>query len=225
MGCEDARIVKLNGRLLIFYTAYSGDTTRVAVATTDDFRSYSRLGIIDNGYRDKDAFAFPERVDGRLAYVHRVEPGIQVELADTLDELFDPGYWEGYAEKVAARTIMLPAEPWEARKIGGGAPPVRTDAGWLLIYHGVSDEGRYCAGAALLDGRDPQQVLARLPYPILEPEEEYERIGDVPNVVFPEGAFVHDDTLYVVYGAADTCIAMASVPVGELLAELRRHPA
>jgi predicted GH43/DUF377 family glycosyl hydrolase len=92
-----------------------------------------------------------------------------------------------------------------------------------VIYHGVSVERRYSAGAALLDGDDPRVCIARLPYPLIEPAEEYERNGDVPNVVFPEGAFIHDGTLYIVYGAADKRIALARVGVSHLLSELGRH--
>jgi predicted GH43/DUF377 family glycosyl hydrolase len=223
MGCEDARIVRLDRQLLVFYTAYDGKTTRVAVSRTEDFRTFSRLGIIDSGFRDKDAFCFPERIGGKVAYVHRVEPGIQIEFVARLEDLFDESHWRDYQSKVSDRTIMGPEQEWEAAKIGGGAPPVRTDAGWLLVYHGVSEERRYCAGAALLDLRDPRRVIARLPYPILEPEMAYERVGDVPNVVFPEGAFVHGGELYVVYGAADSHIAAASIDLGELLDELMRH--
>ena len=223
MGCEDARIVGLDDRLLVFYTAFSGETTRVVVASTEGFSGYQRLGLIDNGYRDKDAFVFPERIGKRIAYVHRVEPGIQIEFVDEVDELFEGAFWHGYAEHVEERTVLRPEQPWEAVKIGGGAPPIRTAAGWLLIYHGVSEERRYSAGAALLDIENPRVCLARLPYPLLEPQEEYERVGDVPNVVFPEGAFVHDGVLYIVYGAADTRIGFASVSVSDLLSELDRY--
>jgi len=223
MGCEDARIVRLDDRLLIFYTAFSGETTRVAVATTTDFSSYRRLGLIDNGYRDKDAFVFPERIGGKVAYVHRVEPGIQIEFVDELEELYQKAFWHDYAKRVDERTVLRPEQPWEAAKIGGGAPPIKTAAGWLLIYHGVSDDRHYSAGAALLDTEDPRVCLARLPYPLLKPREEYELVGDVPNVVFPEGAFVHDEVLYIVYGAADTRIGLARVSLSDLLGELDRH--
>ena len=225
MGCEDARIVRIDDRLLVFYTAFDGKMARVAVAETNEFREFRRLGIVDSSFRDKDAFCFPERINGKVAYVHRVEPGIQIELVDELEDLFDAAYWADYGSRAAVRTVFGPTYEWEGAKIGGGAPPVRTDAGWLMIYHGVSEERRYCAGAALLSLEDPRRVVARLPYPILEPETEYERSGDVPNVVFPEGAFLHEGTLYVVYGAADRYVGMASIGIDRMLDELSQHPA
>ena len=112
---------------------------------------------------------------------------------------------------------MKSEQRWEARKIGAGPPPVKTEEGWLLIYHGV-DENRVCrAGAALLDLEEPWKVIARTPEPILEPEEEYERVGDVPNVVFPEGAGTIGDELLVFYGGADEVCCAASVCLDELV--------
>ncbi|MCK4449749.1 MAG: hypothetical protein KAX26_04070 [Anaerolineae bacterium] len=112
---------------------------------------------------------------------------------------------------------MKSEQRWEARKIGAGPPPVKTEEGWLLIYHGV-DENRVCrAGAALLDLEEPWKVIARTPEPILEPEEEYERVGDVPNVVFPEGAVTIGDELLVFYGGADEVCCAASVCLDELV--------
>ena len=112
---------------------------------------------------------------------------------------------------------MKSEQRWEARKIGAGPPPVKTEEGWLLIYHGV-DENRVCrAGAALLDLEEPWKVIACTPEPILEPEEEYERVGDVPNVVFPEGAVTIGDELLVFYGGADEVCCAASVCLDELV--------
>jgi predicted GH43/DUF377 family glycosyl hydrolase len=112
---------------------------------------------------------------------------------------------------------MRPKYEWEAKKIGAGPPPIMTEAGWLLIYHGVDANHVYRAGVALLDLEDPSKVIARSPYPILEPEEEYERIGDVPNVVFPEGTVAQDGTLYVYYGGADKCCCLATAPLLDLV--------
>ena len=220
MGCEDPRIVRFEDRIYVFYTAFSGDVTRVGVAVTADFRSFDRLGYIDNGLWDKDAFIFPKRTNGRVAYMHRIEPSIQVEYADSVEALLDRSFWDGYEERRGAATIMERREPWEEQKIGAGPPPIETDAGWLLIFHGATYDYHYRAGAALLDKDDPRRVIARLPYPILEPETDYEKHGDVPNVVFPEGAFVEGDTLHVYYGAADTHIGYATVSLRSLIEEL-----
>ncbi len=126
-------------------------------------------------------------------------------------------FWSKYRASLDDFTVMRPQFEWEAKKIGAGAPPIKTEEGWLLIYHGKDDENVYRAGAALLDLEDPSKVIARSPEPILEPEEEYERVGDTPNVVFPEGAIVMGDTLYLYYGAADTCCCLATARLGELL--------
>ena len=111
---------------------------------------------------------------------------------------------------------MKPEQTWESSKIGAGPPPIKTREGWVLIYHGVDENTVYRAGVALLDLKDPSKVNSRSIHPILDPEKEYERIGDVPNVVFPEGAVVIDDELFVYYGGADKVCCVATVPLAEL---------
>ena len=115
---------------------------------------------------------------------------------------------------------MKPKWKWEERKVGIGPPPIRTDAGWLVIYHGVDSNTVYRAGAALLDLENPRRVIARTPEPILEPEEPYEKVGVVPNVVFPEGAVVTDGQLRVYYGGADRVCCLATVPLKLLMESL-----
>jgi predicted GH43/DUF377 family glycosyl hydrolase len=115
---------------------------------------------------------------------------------------------------------MKPLRKWEEKKVGIGPPPIRTDSGWVVIYHGVDAYDVYHAGAALLDLEDPRRVIARTPEPILEPEEDFERVGIVPNVVFPEGAVVIEDELKVFYGGADKVCCVASVPMNMLMEAL-----
>lgn len=224
-GCEDCRIVPLDGRYYLFYTAYDGKTACVAVAYTTNFSSITKLGVIRFEHWDKDAFVFPERVNGRIVYMHRIEPNIQVLMVDTIEELLDTNCdaWQNHLNDLDQQTVLRPSSDWEMTKIGSGPPPVLTEAGWLLIYHGVDHESVYRVGAALLDKDDPYKVLARLPYPIMEPEEEYERVGDVPNVVFPQGVVAIDDMLYVYYGAADKVVGLAKVSLNELLGELDKY--
>ena len=140
-------------------------------------------------------------------------------------QLERPGMWFAFLDGLPGRMyghkmIIGPEQPWEAWKIGAGPPPIRTDAGWLLIYHGVDPDLVYRAGAALLNLEQPWKVIARTPQPILEPEEEYEREGDVPNVVFPEGAVIIGDELVIFYGAADKVCCVASVRLDELINHL-----
>ncbi len=233
-GCEDPRVTRLeigNQVLyLITYTAlfgpaYSG-ADRVALASTEDFHTFRKHGVVIPGLPDKDAVIFPELIRGRIAMLHRVVPNIQIVYFDTLEQLTNPrdDFWRKYKARLDEFTIMRPKYDWEAEKIGAGPPPIKTDAGWLLVYHGVDNNRVYRAGAALLDLEDPSRVIARSPHPILEPEEEYERVGDTPNVVFPEGAIVVNDELHVYYGAADKrcCLAIAKLDyVLDYLAKFR----
>jgi beta-1,2-mannobiose phosphorylase / 1,2-beta-oligomannan phosphorylase len=177
----------------------------------------------DSRLWDKDAFLFPKRINGKYALVHRILPDIQVIYFKQFKELTSLQYWEKYLKRLSDH-IILEAKHWfETRNVGGGCPPIETDRGWLLIYHAVDDMdvGRtYRAGAALLDKKDPTKVIGHLHEPLLSPEKSYEKKGNVPNVVFPTGAVVFGERLYIYYGAADTSIACASVNLNELLDEL-----
>lgn len=228
-GCEDPRVnvVTLDGRTTWFITysalhqpAYSGDHVRIGLAQTDDFKHFRKLGVIGPDVFDRNAVLFPERVGGKLALIHRVESDIQIAFFDDLDQLRDPGpaFWPDYLRHLEQYKLLTQRYPWEAKKIGAGCPPVKTPEGWLLIYHGVDADHVYRAGIALLDLDDPSRVIARSPDPILVPEADYERIGDVPNVVFPQGLVVIDDVAHVYYGGADKVVALATAPLSELTA-------
>ncbi len=229
-GCEDPRVTRLELEgdvlYLITYTAlfgpaYSG-SNRVALASTEDFRVFRKHGIVIPDLEDKDAVIFPELVGGKIAMLHRVVPDIQIVYFEDMEQLIHPkeAFWSDYKASLEGFTVMRPRFEWEAEKIGAGAPPIKTGEGWLLIYHGKDDKGVYRAGVALLDLEEPSTVIARSPYPILEPEEEYERVGDTPNVVFPEGAIVMGDTLYVYYGAADKRCCLATTKLDDILDSL-----
>lgn len=172
---------------------------------------------------DKDAFFFPKKINGKFAMVHRVLPGIQVAYFDSFDQLNDD-YWREYFRKLSQYIILDPKYEYESRNIGGGAVPIETPDGWLLIYHAVDDSrvGKvYHAGAALLDINDPTKVIGRLRVPFFSPKEEWERKGDVNNVVFPTGCVIRGEKLYIYYGAGDKLIAAKSVYLQELLNELK----
>lgn len=231
-GCEDPRVTQLEieGRALylITYTAlsapaWSGLGDRVALASTIDFRTYTKHGVVIPELKDKDAVIFPELIGGRIAMLHRVEPNIQIVYFSDFDHLVHPdeAFWREYRTRLEDHVVMRPRFDWEAEKIGSGCPPVKTTEGWLLIYHAKDDKGVYRAGAALLDLEDPSKVVARSPDPILEPEAEYERFGDTDNVVFPQGVVVKDDTLYVYYGAADKVCCLATAKLDDLVGLVR----
>ncbi len=218
-GCEDARIVKFDDAYYIFYTAYDSRNVRVSAASTKDFIIFKKHGVIIPDINNKDAMMFPELINNQVVLIHRVEPNIQFAFFDSIDQMLsgDKLYWQNYLKRIDEFTVMRPQFDWEYSKIGAGAPPIKTERGWLMIYHGVDKNLVYRAGAALLDLEDPTKVIGRLQYPILEPERKYELKGDVPNVVFPEGTALFDDELFVYYGGADKVIAMAKVGINELL--------
>lgn len=172
---------------------------------------------------DKDVTFFPRRIDGKLAFLHRIRPGIQLVMVNDLKEL-TKDFWDHYFLHFNKHIILDPVGVnHESGYIGAGAPPIETELGWLLIYHGVYDTSMgyiYSAAAALLDIIDPTKVIARLVDPLFIPEFDYELNGVVNNVVFPTGTALFDDELYIYYGAADKCIACASVSLKALLKEL-----
>jgi predicted GH43/DUF377 family glycosyl hydrolase len=172
---------------------------------------------------DKNVIFFPRRINGQLVFLHRIRPGIQIASVNSLTEL-NKAYWEKYFINLQDHIILDPVYKHESNYIGGGCPPIETEHGWLLIYHGAegTDNGivySACA-AALLDLDNPARIIARLPYALFSPECEWERKGEVNNVVFPTGTALFGDTLYIYYGAADSVIACVSISLSALLAEL-----
>ncbi len=192
---------------------------RTALAEVKDFHNFNRMGIMTPyGADERDVVLFPEKIDGRYPVIHRPAnwvghgyntsgPAIWFAWMDSLD-----------GKMVEHKLVMQAEAEWEGEKLGAGPPPIKTDAGWLLIYHGVDKNSVYRAGVALLDLKEPWLVIARSPRPILEPEENYEKFGDVPNVVFPEGIVRMDDELMIFYGAADKICCAAKVGLNELVA-------
>lgn len=173
-----------------------------------------------DGVPDKDGVLFNLR-DGRVALVHRVHPDMQLAVFDSLEDLFeaDAGFWDDHLRNLDRHTLIRPSPG--ALGVGAGAPPVATDDGLLLFFHERDADASYTMRVALLDDATGE-VKAQLPDPILRPELEWERFGDVDDVVFVQGALPQPDgTIYLTYGAADRCIGAASVETAELLAALR----
>ena len=175
---------------------------------------------------DKNVVFFPRRIKGQLMFLHRIRPGIQLVAIKNLEEL-TKRFWEYYFINLHDHIVMDPEYAHESSYIGSGCPPIETEQGWLLIYHGVekTDKGLvYSACAALLDLNNPLKVIAKLPYALFSPEHEWELSGAVNNVVFPTGTALFGGTLFIYYGAADSVIACASVNLSELVAELLTYP-
>ncbi|MBI5373049.1 MAG: pesticidal protein Cry7Aa [Sphingobacteriales bacterium] len=174
---------------------------------------------------DKNVVFFPKRINGKICFLHRIRPDIQLVAVNELHEL-TAEYWQHYFLHFDEYIVMAPKYKHEVSYIGAGCPPVETAHGWLLIYHGVHDtvDGYvYSAGAALLDLQQPQKEISRLPYALFKPELEWELTGEVNNVCFPTGCIRRGDRLYIYYGAADERIATASVNIHELLDELLKY--
>jgi len=214
-GCEDARVTYLQGmsRWVIAYTAYSHLGAGVALACTRDFRSVDRLGLM-LAPNNKDAALFPRQIRGKWWMLHRPMAGGQEHIWLTCSNDFI--YWG--CPKVILEERGGPW--WDGYKIGAGPPPIETPEGWLLLYHGVkmfAGGPTYRMGLALLDLEEPWRVISRLPYWILGPMEPYEMFGDVPNVVFGNGAVVRGDEVWMYYGAADSCVCLAKAPLRTLV--------
>lgn len=204
--------------------AWSGNLGNTGLAMTTDFRHFRRLGRITSPVLDdRDVILFPEKVGGKYVMIHRPKQFVGPAYGTAY-----PAIWIKFSQDLLSwedkpSRLLIGGRPgtWE-EKVGGSTPPVLTEEGWLMLYHGVADGGRsrYSVGAALLDREDPSRVLARTPEPILVPELPYETEGCYAGCVFPTGNVVVDGTLYVYYGAADKYVGLATCPVDELLAGL-----
>lgn len=204
-GVEDPRVTRIGDTFYMCYTANSGTFYQIALARSQNLIAWERMGFPLPGEVNKDATLFPEKIRGRYCMFHRREPDIWLAYSDDLLHWYDH------------QIVMRPRpDAWDRAKIGANGPPLRTSAGWLFLYHGLAEDKVYKLGVALLDLNDPAVVLKRQDEPILEPEEEWERHGNVPNVVFSCGQVMTDDTLYVYYGGADTVIGVATCGKSEV---------
>lgn len=213
-GIEDPRITRLENRYHIAYSAVSENGVAVGLITTSDFVSFTREGLI-LAPTNKDAAIFPEQINGKYYMLHRPVPdGIgrpEMWLAESPDLL----HWGNH------RYLMgLREDQWDSARIGAGCVPIKTEAGWLILYHGADREHRYCMGAALLDLQDPGRVIARMNRPLIVPEAEYETSGFFHSVIFACGAIVQGDEILMYYGASDDSMGCAAFRLPRLLEAL-----
>ena len=220
-GVEDARITRLGGRYYITYVAVSRHGACTALASTSDFRTFERHGIIFPP-ENKDVVLFPRKIGGRYTVLHRPNPHLHfgppgIWLARS-DDLLD---WGDHA------ALHTGTSDWETARIGAGPPPIETERGWLEKYHGKAqahgeqEVGTYSAACLLLDRDEPGHVIARSQEPVLAPEEDFERRGFVDNVVFPTGIVKRGDRLLVYYGASDAYTGLVTFAREDLLASIR----
>jgi predicted GH43/DUF377 family glycosyl hydrolase len=227
-GVEDARIVRLEGlsRYAVTYTAYSRAGPLVALALTDDFKTFERQGAI-MAPEDKDAAFFPRQFGGLWGLIHRPVPHSTGAKANMwLSFSPDLRNWGDHTMLLEARDGAW----WDAGKIGLSPQPIETSQGWLVIYHGVRNTPAgaiYRVGLALLDLEDPRRVLRRGDEWVIGPEASYEVTGDIPNVVFPCGAIFDAPSgeLRLYYGAADTCVGLMTAQMDDVLDWLATQPA
>lgn len=214
-GVEDPRITPIGGRYWFTYVAVSKHGAATALSSTTDFRQFRRHGIIFPS-ENKDVLLFPEKIVDQYVAFHRPNPATHFT---------PPEMWLAFSTDLINWGQHEPfhggAGQWESGRIGGGCPPVRVEEGWLEVYHGnertAEGVGMYCGGAILLDARNPQKLLKRSPGPIMLPEEDFEKEGFVPDVVFPTGIVERGDVLQVFYGAADAHLGVVEWSRNELL--------
>lgn len=225
-GIEDPRITKVGDQIYMTYVAFDGySPPRVALTQIplEDFlkRNWDKWKtpklISPPGMVNKNAVIFPEKINGKYMIIHRVYPNILIDVVDDLE--FNDSYLSGHYFIPPRKTH------WDSKKIGAGAPPILTKDGWLFIYQsvGYQDPGRYKIGAMVLDKDDPTKVLYRANNPIVSPDVHYENDGFKAGVVYPCGAVVKDNNLFVYYGGADTVVCAASQDLDEFLYKMKNH--
>ncbi|GHN02652.1 glycosidase [Cytophagales bacterium WSM2-2] len=216
-GIEDCRVIEIDGVYNLTYTMVSHLGVGVGLIRTKDWKNFDRPGMIFPPH-NKDCAIFGEKVNGKYYALHRPSSpqlgGNYIWLAESPDLL----HWGNHQCLATTRQGM-----WDSARIGAGAAPIRTEKGWLEIYHGANEKSRYCLGALLLDLKDPSCVIARSEQPIMEPTADYEQVGFFGNVVFTNGHYVEGDTLHLYYGASDEVICGAEFSINEILNTLLKQ--
>ena len=214
-GIEDCRVATMEDGFFLTFTEVSSVAVGVGLIETKDFNNYIHHGMIFPPH-NKDCALFEEKINGKYYAFHRPSSpelgGNYIWLAESPDRK----HWGNH--KCVATTRE---GKWDSARVGAGAPPIRTERGWLEIYHGATHDHRYCLGALLLDLNDPSKVISRSEEPIMEPIADYEQTGFFGNVVFTNGHYVDGDTVHLYYGASDEVICAATLSVKEILNTLK----
>lgn len=227
-GCEDPRITRIGDTYYICYTSLSSwpptpEGISIAIATTKDFFSLTGKHHC-TPFNSKAMTLFPEKINGKYAAVLTVNcdlppSAIAVAYVDEISDLWNEDFWITWHKTYKKQAIPFLRTSHDHVEIG--APPLLIPEGWLLIYSYIKSYNTthkfFTIEAALLDRNDPTKILKRTIHPLLFPETEYEQNGNIPNIVFPSGAIIHNDTIGIYYGAADTSTCIATCPLHELL--------
>lgn len=210
-GVEDPRVTLIGGWYYITCSVISEYGVAAAFFRTRDFKTHERLGIIFPP-ENKDVCLFPEKIDGLYYAYHRPVPR----------DIGRPNIWVASSDDLihwGNHRLLFPADSgsrWENGRVGGGAPPFKTEKGWIHIYHAADRQNRYCLGAFMTDVMHPEKILCKTRTPLLEPETDYETYGFFNNVVFTCGIICNENKVRIYYGAADQRIALAEIEMGEL---------
>lgn len=215
-GIEDCRVTKIDDTYYLTYTMVSGNGVGVGLRTTKDWKSFEKKGMIFSPH-NKDCTLFEEKINGKFYALHRPSSpelgGNYIWLAESHDAV----HWGNH--KCIATTRL---GKFDSKRLGAGASPIKTEKGWLEIYHGATDKNRYCLGAILMDLKDPSKIIARSEEPIMEPMTEYELKGFFGEVIFTNGHIVDGDQIQMYYGAADEFVGLATFSITEILKTLKQ---
>lgn len=213
-GIEDCRVSYFDNKYHLTFTQVSENGVGVGLMTTSDWINFERHGMIIPPH-NKDCALFEEKINGMHYCLHRpsgIDLGGNFIWLSSSPDLF---HWGNHICVLKTRTAS-----WDSARIGAGAAPIKTNKGWLVIYHGADKNHKYCLGAILLDLKNPSLVLARSIDPLFEPQEEYEMKGFFGNVVFTNGHIINGDEIIMYYGASDEVICKATFSIEEILKTL-----
>ncbi|TCD10232.1 glycosidase [Pedobacter frigidisoli] len=213
-GIEDCRVALINDVYYLTYTAVSEHGVCVGMRTTTDWKFFDHHGVIIPPH-NKDCAIFEEVINGKFYAMHRPSSvglgGNYIWLAESFDGI----HWGNHQCILKTRS-----KNWDSKRVGAGAAPIKTEKGWLEIYHGANDKNQYCLGAFLMDLNDPSKVIAQTDKPIMRPSKDYELNGFFGEVVFTNGHVINGDEVTIYYGAADEFVCGARFSIEEILATL-----
>lgn len=218
-GIEDCRVALIEGKYYLTFTSVSDNGVGVGLRTTTDWKNFEKHGMILPAH-NKDCAIFEEKINGLFYALHRPSSvdigGNYIWIASSPDGI----HWGNHHCIVKTRKGF-----WDSKRVGAGAAPIKTEKGWLEIYHGANENHQYCLGAFLMDLENPSQVIARTEQPIMVPTTEYELSGFFGNVVFTNGHIVEPDrdTLTIYYGASDEFVCGAQFSIKEILLLLKSN--
>lgn len=214
-GIEDCRVALIDDTYYLTFTAVSSHGVGVGMRTTKDWKTFEKHGMVIPPH-NKDCAVFEEKINGKFYALHRPSSvdlgGNYIWIAQSPDGI----HWGQNKCLIKTRKGK-----WDSKRVGAGAAPIKTEKGWLEIYHGANENHQYCLGAFLMDLNDPTKVIAQTDAPIMQPQTPYELSGFFGHVVFTNGHIITGDELTIYYGAADEFVCAAKFSIQNILAQLK----